>query len=218
MIPKIIHYCWFGPNALSILNNKCIDSWRRYYPDYEIMLWNETNSPIDHPYLKKALLEKKYAFAADFCRFYALYNYGGLYLDTDMECIQALDEEILCNDFVSAYEDLMNRYVSCGFIGAKKNSQICLEMINYYCDASFYENIPLILTRVLKDTDESFVTYPSHYFYPYNPYDIDQPIKQLMYFQIKADTYAIHHWEKSWNLSLLDKLRKKYFKLFRRSK
>lgn len=218
MIPKIIHYCWFGPNSFSALNNKCIESWKKYYPDYEIMLWNESNTPIHHPYLKKALSEKKYAFAADFSRFYALNKYGGIYLDTDMECIKSLDEEMLRNDFISAYEDLSGSNVSCGFIGSKKNSQICIEMMKYYDSSVFYENVPLILTKILKNTDENITIYPNYFFYPYNPYDSEQLVKQLMYSQIKSDTYAIHHWEKSWNLNLWNKFKRKSLKLLGISK
>lgn len=213
MIPKIIHYCWFGPNELSPLNKVCFESWIKYYPDYEIMLWNEDNAPIHHPFLKKALIEKKYAFAADFTRFYALYNYGGIYLDTDMECIRPLDEEMLCVDFFSAYEDIENRYISCGLIGAKQDSEICFKMLSYYENLNIYENVPSVLTKILENISEKFIIYPSYYFYPYNPYDTSQLVKQLMYCQIKKNTYAIHHWEKSWNLNLFDKLKRKILTL-----
>lgn len=210
MIPKIIHYCWFGPKNLSPLNEACIQSWLKYYPDYKIILWNEENSPLEHPFLKMALAEKKYAFASDFTRFYALYNYGGVYLDTDMECIKALNIDMLYSDFFAAYEDLENKYVSCGMIGAKQNSEICLRMLECYDNSKSYENVPLILTKVIKNTQENFTIYPSYYFYPYNPYDSNQKVKQFMYCQVKEDTYAIHHWEKTWNLSFLDKLKKRF--------
>jgi len=214
MIPKIIHYCWFGDNKMTALNQACLDSWKLFYPNYEIILWNETNAPIDHPYIKKALAEKKYAFAADFTRFYALYHYGGIYLDTDMECIKPLDDKILDNNFFSAYEDIQSIYISCGFIGAIKDSPICLNMLKYYDKSEVYENVPVVLTNILKNSNQKFKIYPNYYFYPYNPYDLEQPIKQLMFNQIKHDTYAIHHWQKSWKLNLLDKLRKMYQKYF----
>ena len=96
---KTIHYCWFGKNPKSKLILKCIDSWRKCCPDYEIKEWNEENFDINCcDYVREAYEAKKWAFVSDYCRFYVLYNYGGIYLDTDVELLKSLD--VLSKNFV----------------------------------------------------------------------------------------------------------------------
>lgn len=91
MIPKIIHYCWFGRNPLPPSAMKCIESWRKIMPDYEIKEWNEDNFNINIiPYTQEAYQAKKYAFVSDYARFWILYNYGGVYFDTDVELIKPI--------------------------------------------------------------------------------------------------------------------------------
>ena len=91
MIPKVIHYCWFGRNPLPKMAVKCIASWRKYLPDYEIKEWNEDNFDVNLiPYTKDAYADCKYAFVSDFARFWILYHYGGVYFDTDVEVIKPM--------------------------------------------------------------------------------------------------------------------------------
>lgn len=93
MIPKKIHYCWFGKNAKNQLTQKCMESWRRYCPDFEIIEWNEDNFDLDqHPYLRWCYDNKKWAFLSDFARLLILEEYGGIYLDTDVELVRNPDE------------------------------------------------------------------------------------------------------------------------------
>lgn len=93
MIPKTIHYCWFGRNPLPESAQKCIASWRKFFPDYEIKEWNEDNFDVNIiPYTKEAYEAKKYAFVSDYARFWILYHYGGLYFDTDVEVIKSMDD------------------------------------------------------------------------------------------------------------------------------
>ena len=95
MIPKTIHYCWFGHNPLPELAQRCIASWRKYLPDYEIKEWNEDNFDVNIvPYTREAYEAKKYAFVSDYARFWILYQYGGLYFDTDVEVIKPIDDII----------------------------------------------------------------------------------------------------------------------------
>ena len=85
MIPKIVHYCWFGRNPLPPLAQTCIASWRKFLPDYDIREWNEDNFDVNSiPYTAEAYRQKKYAFVSDYARFWILYHHGGLYFDTDM--------------------------------------------------------------------------------------------------------------------------------------
>ena len=101
MIPKIIHYCWFGGNPLPKCAQKCIASWKKYLPDYEIKEWNESNFDVNIiPYTAEAYKAKKYAFVSDYARFWILYKYGGLYFDTDVEVIKNMDDIIAKGPFM----------------------------------------------------------------------------------------------------------------------
>lgn len=101
MIPKIIHYCWFGRNPLPPLALECIASWRKYLPDYEIKEWNEDNFDVNLiPYTAEAYKQKKYAFVSDYARFWILYKYGGVYFDTDVEVIRPMDDILQSGNFM----------------------------------------------------------------------------------------------------------------------
>ena len=95
MIPKVIHYCWFGRNQLPKMAVKCIASWKKYFPEYEIKEWNEDNFDVNIiPYTRDAYADGKYAFVSDFARFWILYRHGGVYFDTDVEVIKPMDDII----------------------------------------------------------------------------------------------------------------------------
>lgn len=207
MIPKVIHYCWFGGNTMSPLIQECIKSWHRYLPEWEFILWNEENSPLDHPFVKKALKEKKYAFVADYVRSYALYNYGGVYLDTDMELIKDISP-LLKNNFFAAYEDSDREKVSCGVIGCIKGCKIIKLVLDFYdFNNNFYKTMPYVLgeiyNNICKDGD---IVLEQSSFYPYNPFDPSVLVKQLMYLHITEKTYGIHHWNYSWKFTLFQRI------------
>ena len=106
MIPKVIHYCWFGRNPLPPLAVKCIESWRKFLPDYEIREWNEDNFDVNAiPYTREAYEARKYAFVSDYARFKILYEHGGLYFDTDVEVIRPLDDIIARGPFMGCEQD-----------------------------------------------------------------------------------------------------------------
>ena len=220
-IEKIIHYCWFGNKPMSNLNLKCLESWKKYLPDYKIMHWNENNSPMEHPYIKAAMKRRLYAFVSDYVRLYALQNFGGIYMDTDMELIKN-PTPILDNlEFFSAYEDIKAGSVSCGMFGAYKNNNIINQMLEYINEygvpKKYFVVIPAIATYVIKKMPENeFVNiFSCEYFYPYNPYD-EHGDKQLMFSSITENTYAIHHWEASWvGKTFWHKVKKKLKKILR---
>ena len=102
IIPKIIHYCWFGGNPLPKDALECIASWRKYLPDYEIKEWNESNFDVNCcPYVKQAYEAKKYAFVSDYVRFFVLFKEGGLYFDTDVEIIKDMNHIIAVGNFMA---------------------------------------------------------------------------------------------------------------------
>lgn len=106
MIPKIIHYCWFGGNPLPEMAIKCIESWKKFLPDYEIKQWDESNFDVNMiPYAAEAYKAKKYAFVSDFARFWILYNYGGLYFDTDVQLIKGIDDIVERGPFMGCERD-----------------------------------------------------------------------------------------------------------------
>jgi hypothetical protein len=121
MIPKIIHYCWFGGNPLPDDAKKCIETWRKFLPDYEIKEWNESNFDVNIiPFVSEAYQAKKFAFVSDYARFWILYKYGGLYFDTDVEIIKNMDHIISKGPFMGCQyeskpgEDPMNLGVNPG--------------------------------------------------------------------------------------------------------
>lgn len=139
MIPKIIHYCWFGGKQKPALANKCIQSWSKYCPDYQIIEWNESNFDIASAplYVRQAYDAKKWAFVTDYIRLWVVYHHGGIYLDTDVELVQSLDSLLNYRAYFGfEYSGYMN--TGLGF-GAIKHLPILQEMM---CD---YETIPFIL-------------------------------------------------------------------------
>lgn len=200
-IPKVIHYCWFGPSELDALNKACLDSWKRHMPHYEFVLWNESNVDISSSsYMKKAYDNKKWAFVADYMRLSALHSYGGVYLDTDMEIIRPIDSLHAFEAFAGEESD---GQISAGIIGAIKGHKFiksCLDFMDNLDDyrAEKWLTLPKIMQMRIEDFKDSVKVFPKEYFYPYNPWIKQSPVKQLMYSDIKPMTYAIHHWAGSW--------------------
>jgi len=200
MIPKKIHYCWFGGSELPPLAKECVNSWKKNLPDYELIRWDEKNAPIN-AFVRHHLRKGNWAFVSDYVRLYVLYNHGGVYLDTDVEVIKTLDS-LLDNTGFVAYEDKV--HITNGVAGSVKGNEFFNECMKYmlkrYDNNENYHVSPIVTTNVLKAADYEIKIFDSHYFYPYNPYDISKEIKIFMYEMIKEDTYAIHHWAKSWTL------------------
>ena len=128
MIPKVIHYCWFGGNPKSELILKCMDSWREFCPDYEIIEWNESNFNVeDIPYTAAAYADRKWAFVSDYARLYAVCEYGGVYLDTDVLLHSNIDELLKYDCWLSS-DDV--RYMATGLgFGAVKGHPLIKAMM-----------------------------------------------------------------------------------------
>ncbi len=138
MIPKLIHYCWFGRNPKPALADKCIKSWKKYCPDFEIIEWNEDNFDISAAplYVRQAYEAKKWAFVTDYVRLKVVYNHGGIYMDTDVELKKPLTP-LLANHAYFGFEDGIHVNTGLGF-GAEAGTAILAEMM------ADYENIPYI--------------------------------------------------------------------------
>lgn len=204
MIPKIIHFCWFGRGKMSPLMIKCINSWKKHCPDYRIIEWNEDNFDVDStPWTRQAYEAKKYAFVADYVRLYALKEFGGVYLDTDQELVKPLDPFLNKTFFLG----VMDEQVNTGLIGADKHSPILAECFDYYRDREFmvdgkYDQTPntkwmteLLVGKGLEIRDEyqrvgEVEIYPRTYFCPTNC----DSIKTYH----SPETVAIHHWAMTW--------------------
>jgi len=206
MIPKVIHYCWFGRNEKPPLAQKCIASWRRFCPDYQIVEWNEDNFSIEqHPYLKWCWDQKKWAFLSDFARLLILAEQGGIYLDTDVELIRPLDD-LLGFDAYYGFED--DRHVATGLgFGCAAHHSTVEAMISVYEDLRPDETgayptaaCPRYNTQALqmhglnlngqRQTVLGAEILPADYLNPY-----DDPTGRL---RKTANTYSIHWYGKSW--------------------
>lgn len=156
MIPKIIHYIWLGNNPIPPQIKKCINSWSKVCPDYEIKFWNEENLDLEkYQYVKDALEAKKYAFASDVLRFEILKKYGGIYLDVDVKLLKKLDQ-FLEYDFFTGFEnkEALNPGLICGCV---KDSELANKMVEYYSKADFNtdmsnnQTVCTIITNILQN-------------------------------------------------------------------
>lgn len=145
-IPKIIHYCWFGGGPISPESRKCIESWKKYCPDYKIIEWNEQNFEISqNRYAQQAYEAKKYAFVSDYVRLAVLYRYGGIYLDTDVELVRPLDELLEHKGFISMEHSAPSPYgrtllVNTGSgVGAEPGCEMIGKMLAAYRNAAFIQ-------------------------------------------------------------------------------
>jgi len=198
MISKIIHYCWFGQGEMSPLHLACIESWKKYLPEYEVIKWDESNCPKNE-FIEYHLKENNWAFVSDYVRLHALYEIGGIYLDTDIEVLKSFDNLLENNAFVAYEEDgRINNAVS-GSIKGNIFFEDCMDyMIRRFDEKLSYDISPVVTTSVFESKSYDVKVFESQFFYPYNPYDESKDIKILMYCMVTEDTYAIHHWAKSW--------------------
>lgn len=206
MIPKIIHCVWFGGKPMPEKEKMCIESWEKMMPDYEIMIWNETNFDVNKVrYVKEAYVLKKYAFVSDYVRLWALYNYGGIYLDTDVEVIKPLDD-LLSKTVFCEFETTMVAVAICG--AERKNAWI-KELLDEYHDRKFLLPIGALNTvtnlryvtnscerhGLIRDgkhqiLDNGLEVFENDYFLP--------TYHENGKADLTENTYTIHHYSGSW--------------------
>ena len=215
MIPKIIHYCWFGGKPLPDTALKCIASWRKYCPDYTIKEWNETNYDVNKIcYTAQAYQAKKYAFVSDYARFDILYEYGGIYFDTDVELIKPIDSLIEEGPF-AGIESPGALAAGLG-LSSRQRETIFSDILESYSQSCFFRpdgsmDLTTVVVRVSDifkrygftaenkiQTVKGITIYPVDYFNPKNP--------KTGELKITANTYSIHHFDASgledWQLNI----------------
>lgn len=213
MIPKVIHYCWFGRNPLPKLAVKCIDSWKKHMPDYEIKEWNEDSFDVNIiPYTQQAYQSKKYAYVSDYARLWILFNYGGIYLDTDVEILQDLTPIVEKGPYLGC-ENMINEttsklQVASGLgMACEKSNMLVKDMMELYAQRQFAmkENDSVVTVvsiisnmlyeRGLQSINEiqkvdSFFIYPAEYF--------AARTNTLVSIPRTKNSYSIHHYMASW--------------------
>ena len=199
MIPKIIHYCWFGGNPLPPLAQKCIASWRKYLPGYEIREWNENNFDVNIiPYTRDAYQARKYAFVSDYARFWILYNYGGIYFDTDVEMLRPLEDILVKGAFMGCERD-EGPEVNPGLgIASPAGLGLYRELLDFYSTLNFVREdggYNMILKKhglsgkIGIQEIGDLTVYPREYFCP------KSPLGEKCF---TRNTRTIHHYAGSW--------------------
>lgn len=206
MIPKIIHYCWFGGSPFPREVKKCIASWKKNCPDYKIVFWNEDNFDYnDCMFAKEAYKHKAWAFVSDYARLKIINENGGIYLDTDVELLKNLDS--LLNEKCFLASDQHGRRIATGLgFGAEKDNPIISEMLHIYYETIFdIDNCneiscPVLNTKVMKrhgfEFSDRIVRYENVTVYPpkyFDPLGCGKSEDLLC-----DDTISIHHYTASW--------------------
>ena len=211
MIPKVIHYCWFGKGEMPKIAKKCIESWKKFCPDYEIICWNEDNFDLtQNRYMREAYEAGKWAFVSDWARLKVIYDNGGIYLDTDVELIKPIDNLLDTRGFMG-FDEKGIVATGLGF-GAEKENEIIGEFLKDYNDISFilpdgsFDLTPCpdrntqTLKRLGMDTENTNQTFMGMTFLPDEylcPMDYTTGKKT-----ITENTYSIHHYSASWTSSV----------------
>ena len=226
MIPKKIHYCWFGENEKPLLVIECIKSWQKYCPDYEIMEWNSKNYDVHkNKYMEQAYQAKRWGFVSDYARLDIIYQYGGIYFDTDVELIRSLDDLLETDGYIGfekkVDEECDEVYVNTGQgFGASVFHPVVKAMMDIYKEIDFveqekenlktcpyYNTAALVKLGMKKENVEQeickFHIYPAEYFCPIN--------WKSHKCELTDNTYSIHHFEASW-LTEKEKKKRKYLR------
>lgn len=214
MIPKIIHYCWFGGNSKPKYVKRCISSWKKFFPGYEIKEWNESNFDVNiMPYSRDAYAAKKYAFVSDVARFWILYHVGGLYFDTDVEVIKSFDDILVKGAFVGceapSFDDRVPDINPGLAFGAEPGNSVAKAILDYYFTLSFFNKdgvknpgtVVAHATKVLTSQFglqkvngiqnlEGITVYPTDFFNPF-----DDLTGRL---HLTSNSHSIHWFAKSW--------------------
>lgn len=227
MIPKVIHYCWFGGNKQNKIIRKCIASWKKYLPEFKIMEWNENNFDVEqNAYVKQAYEAKMWAYVSDYARMKILYEYGGIYLDTDVEIVKSIPAEIFEYKCIAGIESFSGMIGPGLIFGCHAHDKIVEEVLSSYEKDTFcktkVENMKTINMRITEILDKhgyihedvrqcvaGMDIFPSEIFCGY-----DGKRRKIC---ITEHTLMVHHYAASW-LPWYRKVRLKCGTLMRRIK
>jgi mannosyltransferase OCH1-like enzyme len=215
MIPKIIHLCWLSGDPYPAKIARCLETWKKYLPDYEVMLWDTKRFDLNTSiWVRQAFEKKKYAFAADYIRFYALYNYGGVYLDSDVEVLKSFNDLLDLPYFMGAEKA---QTPEAAIMGAEKGCDWIKTCLDYYQDRPFInedgslniQTVPDIMIRQIEqikpirvlsledslnirqlDMQKEVLEFNDAFFSP--------KVFDSREVEITPYTYAIHHYQNSW--------------------
>ena len=209
MIPKVIHYCWFGRGEKNELAKKCIESWKKYCPDYKFKEWNEDNFDINsNQYVKEAYENKKWAFVTDYVRLYALYNEGGVYMDTDVEIIKSIDA-FLVNHAFSSFESINK--IPTGLMASEKYNVWIKDLLREYDELHFVKddgsfdltpngeritNLSKKEYGLIRNNKLQYLKNNSVVIYPLDYFCAKDTKTGVV--TITDNTYSIHHFSGSW--------------------
>jgi mannosyltransferase OCH1-like enzyme len=195
MIPKVIHYCWFGHGEKGELIERCIASWKKTCPEFEIKEWNETNFDVHQSeFSSRMYREGRWAFVADYARLIILEKEGGIYLDTDMELIKNISP-LLDNELLLGEESPGT--ISAGMVGATPHHPYIRDCRAYYDEhPEAMITIPRMLTDIFKKHRDGIcvLVMPPVAFYPYSAENISSYKKE----ELSEKTFGVHHWNYSW--------------------
>ena len=210
MIPKILHYCWFGNGNMPELVERCIASWHMHMPEWEYNLWSEENFDINAAprYVQEAYVAKKYAFVSDYVRLWALEQYGGVYLDTDVEVLRSFDPLLQDIAFIGLEESLALLPGTC-VMGCEAHCQWVKDMLSTYDNAHFVHkdgtldmttNVQRLGNRMIQGElqHKREIQYLSHWGLRVYTHDYFSPITSTRVMRKTRNTYCIHRFAGSW--------------------
>lgn len=215
MIPKIIHYCWLSGDKIPEQLQDCMKSWKDRLPDYQFMLWDKNKFDINSTlWTKQAYESKKYAFAADYIRLYAVYMYGGIYMDMDVEVIKSFNN-LLESKYILGLESKSG--IEAGIFGAEKNADWVKTCLDYYKNRRFIQEnrkydirtLPSIMYEIISTQYKDFELLPSDF--------LTAKSYKTGKITITNNTITIHHFAGSW-LSPKDKIKESIYGIIEKNK
>jgi mannosyltransferase OCH1-like enzyme len=231
MIPKIIHYCWLSNDPVPVDYERCMATWKVKLQGYEFMLWDAKRFDINSIlWVKQAFEVETYAFAADYLRLYAVYNYGGIYLDMDMEVVKPFDP-LLQSDLMLAYENHISKNIEAGCFGAERGHPYIKKCMEYFETKPFFDQSllqkildmpkaercefidPMIMPEVMKNAVEQYFVKNDFHIYSRDYFTAKNVMTGKL--EVTENTFTIHHFATQYHSEKWRKIRENEQKIHR---